>query len=84
SAGNTKGESRAIKAYAAKHAVKSILLVTSPIGSRRQCWIFGRALPTVRSSCQPTAYEDIEYNRRLTLHVINEYLKMAANRVGIY
>ncbi len=83
-AGNTKGESQAVKAYAAKHAVKSILLVTSPTGSRRQCWIFRRALPTVRISCQPTTYEDIEHDRRLALHVINEYLKMAANTVGIY
>lgn len=80
---NTKSESRLVGAYAAEHAVKSILLVTSPISSRRQCWIFKRALPTVRISCQPTSYEDIAYDRKLLLQVINEYIKIAANTVGI-
>ena len=83
-AGNTKGESRAIEAYAVKHAVRSILLITSPLASRRQCWIFRRALPSVSVSCQPNSYERIEYDRRLILWVMNEYVKFAANSVGIY
>lgn len=80
---NTKDESRLVRTYAAEHAVKSILLVTSPISSRRQCWIFKGALPSVRISCQPTPYEYIEYDRKLILQVINEYMKVAANAVGI-
>lgn len=82
--GNTKAESRAIEAYAASHGVKSILLVSSPLSSRRQCWIFKRALPSVSVSCQPNSYERIEYDRRLILWVMNEYVKFAANSVGIY
>jgi len=82
-AGNTKGEVRLVGAYAAEHRVKSILLVTSPISSRRACWLFKRNLPSLRISCQPTAYEQNEYDRKTILKVINEYLKVAANRVGI-
>lgn len=80
---NTKDETRRVSEYAKDHAVKSILLVTSQLSSRRQCWIFRRALPYMRISCQPTSYEQMEYNRRLVLWVINEYLKFAANMVGI-
>lgn len=80
---NTKDETRLIGAYAKEHAVNSILLVTSPFNSRRQCWIFKKALPALRISCQPTNYEPIEYNRRVILWVINEYLKFAANSIGI-
>lgn len=80
----TRVETNLVEAYAEKNAIKSILLVTSPISSRRQCWIFERALPSVRISCQPTAYEEIEYNRRTILWVINEFLKIAANGIGIY
>ncbi len=80
---NTKDETRLVGAYAAEHRVKSILLVTSPISSRRACWVFERNLPSVRISCQPTAYEQNEYDRKTILKVINEYLKVAANRVGI-
>lgn len=80
----TEMEARLVEAYAAKHGTKSVLLVTSPLSSRRQCWLFKRALPSVGISCQPSAYELIEYHRRLTLWIINEYLKIAANTVGIY
>lgn len=80
---NTKDETRLIGTYAKEHAVSSILLVTSRLSSRRQCWIFKRALPSLRISCQPTNYEPIEYNRRTILWVINEYLKFAANSIGI-
>jgi uncharacterized SAM-binding protein YcdF (DUF218 family) len=82
-AGNTKDETRLVGTYAVEHGVKSILLVTSAISSRRACWLFRRSLPSVRISCQPTPYDQVEYDRKAILRVINEYLKLAANSIGL-
>lgn len=81
---NTTDETRVVAAYAAEHGVKSILLVTSAMNSRRACWLFRRNLPSQHISCQPTPYEQIKYDRKIVLSVINEYFKLAANRLGIY
>lgn len=80
---NTNDETRLVRAYAAERGAKSILLVTSPIHSRRACWMFKRNVPSVHISCQPSTYGQIKYDRKLTLRVINEYLKIAANGLGI-
>ena len=80
---NTKDETRLVRAYVEAHAVKSILLVSSMISSRRQCWTFKRAFPSVQISCQPSKYERIRYDRKMSLRVVNEYLKLAANAFGI-
>jgi uncharacterized SAM-binding protein YcdF (DUF218 family) len=80
---NTKGEALLVGAYAREHRAESVLLVTSPISSRRACWVFKRTLPSVRIVCQPTTYDRIEYDRKVILWVVNEYLKLAANVVGI-
>ena len=79
---NTKDEARLVGNYISEHGVKSLLLVTSTIISRRQCWTFKQALSSVRISCQPSTYDRIRYNRKTTLRVINEYLKLAANVLG--
>lgn len=81
---NTTEETRLVAAYAAEHGVKSILLVTSAMNSSRACWLFKRNLPSAHISCQPTTYEQIKYDRKIVLSVVNEYFKLAANRVGIY
>ncbi len=80
---NTKDETRLVGAYISEHGLRSILLVTSKINSRRQCWTFKRALPSVVISCQPSTYDRIIYDRKTSLRVINEYLKLAANVLGI-
>jgi len=80
---NTKDETRLVGAYISEHGVRSILLVTSTINSRRQCWTFKRALPAIEISCQPSTYDRIIYDRKTSLRVINEYLKFTANVLGI-
>ncbi len=80
---NTKDETRLVKNYAAEHGVKSILLVTSTINSRRQCWTFRRTLTTVRISCQGSRYNRINYDRKTSFRVITEYVKFAANVLRI-
>jgi len=80
---NTKDETRLVKNYAAEHGVKSILLVTSTINSRRQCWTFKRTLTAVQISCQGSRYNRINYDRKTSLRVITEYVKFAANIFGI-
>ncbi len=80
---NTRDETRLVGAYAAEHGVKSILLVTSRINSRRACWLFRRNLPSAHISCQPSAYDEIEYDHKLLLVLLNEFLKLGANAVEI-
>ncbi len=82
-AGNTKDETRLVKNYAAEHGVKSILLVTSTINSRRQCRTFKQALTAVQISCQGSRYNRIKYDRKTSLRVITEYVKFAANILGL-
>lgn len=80
---NTRDEARLVGVYAADRGVKSILLVTSQVSSRRACWIFRRGLRGVRINCQPSGYEDVRYDRKAILVLINELVKFGANGVGI-